>query len=87
MWGRECIAAVKVYIKKCLFLSWMMIVQDPPLAFYMEKPNAHFRTEIFKAYLKSGPYIDYVVWPALLLHAKGPVLCKGVAAGKKHSKI
>jgi hypothetical protein len=41
-----------------------------------------FDTSVFKAYTKSGKFVDYIVWPPLYLHENGPLLCKGVAQGK-----
>jgi hypothetical protein len=61
----------------------MMVVQSPPMTLEDLKPNEEFRKEIYKSYTKSGSYIDYVVWPALLLNQDGPVVGKGVAQGKK----
>jgi hypothetical protein len=34
-----------------------------------------------KPYTTSGTFVDYIVWPALLLYKNGPVLVKGVAQG------
>lgn len=36
---------------------------------------------MYRAYTVNGSKIRYVVWPPLLLHKDGPVLCKGVAQG------
>ncbi|XP_053389421.1 uncharacterized protein LOC128552409 [Mercenaria mercenaria] len=59
-----------------------MTVNDPPVVF---GPNISvgetFNTDMYTAYTKSGNKVEFVVWPALLLHANGPVLCKGVAQG------
>lgn len=40
-----------------------------------------FEKNKFKDYTKRGMYIDFVVWPVMLLHKDGPVLCRGVAQG------
>lgn len=40
-----------------------------------------FERNMFKDYTEKGPYIDFTVWPALLLYKDGPVLCRGVAQG------
>ena len=59
-----------------------MSLQDPPLDFKEEfQSNAPFSKDEFKAYTKLGQYIDFVVWPPLLLYKRGPLLAKGVAQG------
>ena len=47
-----------------------------------KKEGTVFNKELFKEYTRRGKYIDYIVWPALLLHSDGPLLGKGVAQGK-----
>ncbi|XP_060589208.1 uncharacterized protein LOC132744494 isoform X2 [Ruditapes philippinarum] len=84
-WNEECINDLKPFIRKCLLIGWMMVVQSPPMTLEDLKPNEEFRKEIYKSYTKSGSYIDYVVWPALLLNQDGPVVGKGVAQGKKNN--
>lgn len=37
--------------------------------------------DVYQPHTRSGTHVDYVVWPALLLHEGGPVLAKGVAQG------
>lgn len=70
------------FLEACLKLCWLMAVQDPPLVF---SPNIGrgdvFDTELYKVYLKKGTRVAYVVWPALLQHKEGEVICKGVAEG------
>ncbi|XP_053392094.1 uncharacterized protein LOC128554805 [Mercenaria mercenaria] len=74
--------SVPKYLEACFSVCWMMAVQDPPVVFgpNIQRGDA-FNTDIYKAYTKNGKTVAYVVWPALLLHANGPVLCKGVAQG------
>ena len=60
-----------------------MHLQTPPV--YLDadlETNSKFDTNKYKQYTKSGSKVDYLVWPTLLLHKDGPVLCKGVAQGK-----
>ncbi|XP_045206667.1 uncharacterized protein LOC123558887 [Mercenaria mercenaria] len=70
------------YVEECFKICWLMTVNDPPVVF---GPNISvgemFNTDMYTAYTKSGNKVEFVVWPALLLHANGPVLCKGVAQG------
>lgn len=42
---------------------------------------------MFSVYTKSGPFIDFVVWPALILHKDGPILTKGTVQGKENNTI
>ena len=73
---------MKPFIKRCLFIGWMMVVASPPLCFHTEpRPNDPLNTDVYKAYTCSGKHVKYVVWPALLLHEGGPVITKGVAQG------
>ncbi|XP_045206635.1 uncharacterized protein LOC123558854 [Mercenaria mercenaria] len=57
-----------------------MTVNDPPVVF---GPNISrgetFDTDMYSVYTNNGNKVDFIVWPALLLHSYGPVLCKGVA--------
>ena len=46
-------------------------------------PGDAFDTRLYNQYTLNGPYVDYIVWPALLLYEHGPVICKGVAQGKE----
>ena len=55
-----------------------MAVQDPPLVLNKDTQDK-FDTNRFKDYTKPGRFVEYVVWPALLLHESGPLLAKGVA--------
>ncbi|XP_053399155.1 uncharacterized protein LOC123556778 [Mercenaria mercenaria] len=71
---------VNSYLSKCVEIGWLMVVQDPPLVL-VDKSTFGFDTNTFKDYTKRGRYIQYVVWPALYLHEKGPLLGKGVAQG------
>lgn len=74
---------VQNYIMKCIELCWFMHLNDPPIHIdFKVKPGDKFDTNKFKIYTKSGNKIDYVVWPPVLLHEGGPLLCKGVSQGK-----
>ncbi|XP_052794085.1 uncharacterized protein LOC128227508 [Mya arenaria] len=72
------------YFEKCLEVSWLAAVQDPPLALNFN-PGEKFDTALFKDYTKRGPYVEFLVWPALHLHEAGPLLTKGVAQGCQHN--
>ncbi|XP_060602792.1 uncharacterized protein LOC132755875 [Ruditapes philippinarum] len=82
-WKNEYILELKPFIKKCIFLGWMMVVQSPPMCLATCKEGERFDSNIFKVYTKSGPTVDFVVWPALYLHENGPLIGKGVAEARK----
>jgi hypothetical protein len=61
-----------------------MVAQDPPVCLKPpEEKDSDFNRDDYREYTNSGKKIDYVVWPALLLHEGGPLLSKGVAQPKK----
>ncbi|XP_052794317.1 uncharacterized protein LOC128227638 isoform X4 [Mya arenaria] len=71
---------VQPYVKECVLLCWLMCLQDPPVV--LDKPRGRgesFESEMYRAYTKNGKKIEFLVWPAMLLHKDGNVLCKGVA--------
>lgn len=78
----ECIPEIKPFIKKCLYIGWMMVVQTPPMCFHDVQCDSPFDTARFRHYSKSGTTVKYIVWPAMLLKRDGPLVCKGVAQGK-----
>nr|XP_022324773.1 myosin-7-like isoform X10 [Crassostrea virginica] len=74
---------VKPYVKKCVRLCWLMVAQDPRVYIKpSEEPGSKFDKDYYREFLSSGQVLDYVVWPALLLHENGPLLQKGVAQPK-----
>ena len=74
---------VKPYVKKCIRLCWLMVAQDPPVYIKpSEEPDSKFDKDYYREFLCSGQVLDYVVWPALLLHENGHLLQKGVAQPK-----
>ncbi|XP_053392093.1 interaptin-like [Mercenaria mercenaria] len=80
---------VSSFTQECLEICWLMTIQDPSVVFApLLRRGTRFNTDLFKPYTSSGTHVDYVVWPALLLHEGGPVLAKGVAQGynKKENK-
>jgi len=40
-----------------------------------------FNKTWFKEYTQRGMFMKFIVWPYMLLHENGPLLCKGVAQG------
>ncbi|XP_060554929.1 uncharacterized protein LOC132715857 [Ruditapes philippinarum] len=49
----------------------------------IDRQKCIFDKDSFKEYTCRGKYLDFVVWPALLLYKGGPMLNKGVAQGRK----
>ncbi|XP_060580323.1 uncharacterized protein LOC132737103 [Ruditapes philippinarum] len=71
------------FIKKCVEICWLMNSQNPPVIFdTSDVDGKSFDVDKFRTYTKTGKLVDYVVWPPMLLHKGGPMLCKGVAQGK-----
>ena len=73
---------VNTYIRRCIEICWLMVVQDPPMVLDNTKPD-QFDTARYRGYQHNGPYTAYIVWPAIRLHNDGPLLSKGVAEGTK----
>ena len=85
-WTEGCIKSLHPYIRKCIYTCWMMCIQMPPMTFAdIAKCGAPFCGSMYKQYTVKGPVVDYIVWPAILLHEDGPVISKGVAQGKEVS--
>ncbi|WAQ99305.1 hypothetical protein MAR_023678 [Mya arenaria] len=79
-----CLRAIKPFTKRCIFIAWMMVVQTPPMCFDRElKEGATLDAARYRQYTSSGHVVHFLVWPALLLYRDGPIVCKGVAQGKK----
>ena len=74
--------SVIAYARRCVELTWLMNVQDPPLALDMLTERQFIDTDRYRAFTKSGRALAFYVWPALLLHKDGALLVKGVAQGQ-----
>ena len=77
---KEC----SLYITTCIQLCWQMAIQDPPvhIEFERKQKKLKFDKEKYKAYMRSGEEVSFIVWPPIYLHEGGPLLSKGVAEGK-----
>ncbi|KAL4229696.1 hypothetical protein ACF0H5_010084 [Mactra antiquata] len=76
-------ADFKTYIDKCVQLTWLICIEDPPIHMAYGKRNDALDMQFYKPYTKQGKYIDYIAWPALQhKDMKGSVLLKGRAQGK-----
>ncbi|XP_052279972.1 putative leucine-rich repeat-containing protein DDB_G0290503 isoform X1 [Dreissena polymorpha] len=80
----DCENSIFTYVKACASICWEMRIHQPPvcLEFVEVDDQTPLNTATYKHYTKSGPRMDYVVWPALYLYKGGPLLSKGVAQGK-----
>ena len=71
------------FIRECVEVCWLMNSQDPPVILDTTVVDGRpFDADKYRTYYKTGKVVDYVVWPPMLLHKDGPLLCKGVAQGK-----
>lgn len=68
---------LETFIKDCLKLCWLMVIQDPPMSLlFRSVGNA---TMEFKVYKHNGNIPAFIVWPAVLFEEKGAILKEGVA--------
>lgn len=57
----------------------MMAVNDPPVSMHCDvKSGETVDTNTFRFFTNSGEFVEYLVWPALLLNKNGPLISKGV---------
>ncbi|XP_063413750.1 uncharacterized protein LOC134696088 [Mytilus trossulus] len=74
----DSLASAKHFIIKCSELCWHVLSSNPPMAIdYENFEEQPMDPNKFNKYNRSGTTVEYVVWPALLLHKDGPVLAKG----------
>lgn len=71
--------SLRPYVQACLQMCWYSAISDPALHYVFTADNL----EHFRSFTQSGNDVDYVVWPALLMHEFGPLLLKGVVQFKK----
>ena len=76
--------AIRSFIHQCVYLTWLMAVQDPPVEIEpVPEVGTRFDPNVYRQYTKTGIKIAFVVWPALRLCKGGALLCKGVAEPEK----
>ncbi|XP_062586427.1 uncharacterized protein LOC134248029 [Saccostrea cucullata] len=73
------------FVDTCVELCWMMHVQDPPMVLEFGSSEIVDKN-MFRFFTRTGDIVDFVVWPAVLLHENGPLVQKGVVQPKKSSK-
>ncbi|XP_062613960.1 uncharacterized protein LOC134275708 [Saccostrea cucullata] len=82
----EVIKACQEYIHKCVELSWLMSIQDPPMCLEWQFKGGDFRSDTMRSFTKSGDKVQFVVWPAMYLHDGGPLVTKAIVQGMKTGK-
>ncbi|XP_062574366.1 ESF1 homolog [Saccostrea cucullata] len=65
------------YVRKCVELCWYMCMQDPPMVIISPERGQEIDKGLFSLHGRRGKTVEVCVWPALLLHDGGPLVCKG----------
>lgn len=73
------------YLEMCTEVTWYMQIQDPPAVLLFVRGDNDAMT-YFRPYTSSGSKLEYIVWPAMLLHENGPMVSKGVAQFSKQAE-
>lgn len=73
---------INSFVRRAIELVWMMKIQDTPMELTWAKSHDTFDRNQFSQYTRKGQYVDYAVWPGVLLHAKGPLMSKGIVQCK-----
>ena len=77
------IPLIKTYCDKCVELTWLMNVQDPPMVLiWPQDVQRDHMAGMFRTFTKTGSILSYEVWPAVMLTKEGPLMVKGVAQFK-----
>lgn len=64
-----------------------MNVQTPPMVLDVDLlPGQPVPANKYNLYTQAGDLVEYVVWPACLLHEDGPLLAKGSVQGVKSGR-
>ena len=70
---------VQKYIKRCTEICWLMAIQDPPMAISTEiGEGLKYDKNKYREYLKQGEFVDYMVWPSILIQDGGALMSKGI---------
>lgn len=70
------------FVDKVVFYVCMMKVQQPEMVLHWQKPGTDCDKTLFSVYTKAGQTAELTVWPAVLLHKSGPLMCKGIVKVK-----
>nr|XP_034300350.1 uncharacterized protein LOC117681155 [Crassostrea gigas] len=77
---------VVTYVRKCLELCWYMCMQDPPMVIISPKKGELVDKALFSFHGRRGKIVEVCVWPALLLHDNGPLVCKGYVLPEERNR-
>ncbi|XP_052719812.1 uncharacterized protein LOC128191667 [Crassostrea angulata] len=77
---------VLTYVRKCVELCWYMCIQDPPVVIVSPKQGQLVDKALFSFHGRFGKIVALCVWPALLLHENGPVMCKGYVLPEERNR-
>lgn len=83
-WTKQQVDACEPYITKCVTLSWLMNVQNPPVFMANDVESGDpFDVNKHKHYTNTGTVVDFVVWPTLHISKQGAILSKGVVQTRR----
>ncbi|XP_052076059.1 uncharacterized protein LOC127714128 [Mytilus californianus] len=68
---------IEAFVNSIVEALWLMAIQDPPMTLGWPQPNDVFNDAMYMPYKKQGSIVKHAVWPAVYLHAKGPLIKKG----------
>ncbi|CAC5401514.1 unnamed protein product [Mytilus coruscus] len=68
---------IEAFVNSIVEALWLMVIQDPSMTLGWPQPNDVFNDAIYMPYKKQGSIVKHAVWPAVYLHAKGPLIKKG----------
>ncbi|XP_052719808.1 uncharacterized protein LOC128191665 [Crassostrea angulata] len=77
---------VVTYVRKCVELCWYMCMQDPPMVIISPKQGQLVDKALFSFHGRRGKIVEVCVWPALLLHDNGPLVCKGYVLPEERNR-
>ncbi|KAH3834974.1 uncharacterized protein LOC127879375 [Dreissena polymorpha] len=74
--------SLDTFAKQAVQIIWMMKVQQPPMELLWADPESKYDKQLFSFYVRQGEIVAQCIWPAVLLHKKGPVMARGIVQGK-----
>ena len=77
---------VVTYVRKCVELCWYMCMQDPPMVIISPRQGQLVDKALFSFHGRRGKIVEVCVWPALLLHDNGPLVCKGYVLPEERNR-
>ena len=74
------------YLDKCVEITWLMSVHDPPMRFILSRRDEQIDLSRFMYFRVKGKVTDFTVWPAMVLYHGGPVIRHGHVIPKRTTK-